>query len=242
MQVSLIVFISTIMGFLFPFLSRRPSKFMPADAATAAVMFCHLPRFPRGINKNHKKRFKKLWFDLIKGSILCGAVCGLITFFFMFKMPFYQGIFISLLCLIMVFMALIDARFQIIPDFFTVPLLIMGIAFANFDSYVDVNDSILGALFGYGAPTLAGVLISWRTKRAIGGGDVKLLAALGAWFGIIGLNFIVFVSVLLFGFYSFLTKQKYLPYGPFAAIAVIGTAIMQFGFDIIPLEFILATK
>ena len=66
----------------------------------------------------------------------------------------------------------------------------------------------------------------FRNIEAMGLGDAKLLAAMGAWFGIIALPFILFIASvvgLLFALPSLLKKKKNLqskiPFGPFLIFA-----------------------
>ena len=221
MFITLTILLSSLLGFIIPYLSRRFAKFMPADAATAFVFMWHLPHFPKPISKKHQTRFKSLWQKLLISSVFCAALSGLLAVFLLLTQPLPIALSFLLLSLAMIFMAFIDARFQILPDILTVPLLLLGIASAYFYEHITIEESILGSLFGYFVPTIAGVLMCFRCHRAIGGGDIKLLSALGAWFGIIGLNFIIIFSAIFFGLYTLITKRRIAPYGPFMAMAAI---------------------
>jgi prepilin peptidase CpaA len=76
----------------------------------------------------------------------------------------------------------------------TLPLLGTGILYHAV--YGNLGDSLLGVLFGFGA------LVALHVIGGMGAGDVKLMAALGAWLGM-PLTFYVFIaSSLAAGVYS----------------------------------------
>ena len=94
----------------------------------------------------------------------------------------------------LVALALLDASHLWLPDRLTLPLGVAGVAtsFAGFGP--TPGDSLLGA--GAGLAALA--LIGWAYRRVrgragLGGGDPKLLGAIGAW---LGWQFLPFVLLL----------------------------------------------
>ncbi|WP_370569944.1 A24 family peptidase [Erwinia sp. S43] len=83
-------------------------------------------------------------------------------------------------------LTLIDIEHQLLPDLLTLPLLWLGMLFQLLHClpHISLQQSVIGALVGY--------LVLWllaygyrllRGKEALGLGDAKLLAALGAWLG-----------------------------------------------------------
>ncbi len=75
-----------------------------------------------------------------------------------------------------------DAKHGLLPDRFTCPLLWSGLLFYQVCNPDGLADALWGAIIGYG--TFA--VIYWgyrilRHKEGLGYGDVKFLAALGAW-------------------------------------------------------------
>ncbi len=75
-----------------------------------------------------------------------------------------------------------DAKHGLLPDRFTCPLLWSGLLFSQVCNPDGLADALWGAIIGYG--TFA--VIYWgyrilRHKEGLGYGDVKFLAALGAW-------------------------------------------------------------
>ncbi|WP_390216589.1 prepilin peptidase [Brenneria goodwinii] len=81
-------------------------------------------------------------------------------------------------------LAAIDARTWLLPDALTLPLLWLGLGFNLFDTFVPLAQAVAGAMAGYLLPwcLLWGFKLL-RGKDGLGYGDLKLLAALGAWLG-----------------------------------------------------------
>lgn len=73
--------------------------------------------------------------------------------------------------------AYIDWRHLVLPNLIVLPVWIAGLAWAGFAGHV--QEALLGTALGF-IPGFIGFL-----SGGLGGGDVKLMAALGAWFGIL---------------------------------------------------------
>lgn len=124
----------------------------------------------------------------------------------------------------------IDYRLQIIPNRLNLTIFEIGIIFTFLYGLSDIAISInmfLGMLAGGGIfllITLVGGLI--YGKEAMGFGDVKLMGALGLFFGLSNIIIITLVSFLIGAVLSIgllATKIKksdeYIPFGPFIVIA-----------------------
>ena len=124
----------------------------------------------------------------------------------------------------------IDYRLQIIPNRLNLTIFEIGIIFAFLYGLSDVAITInmlLGMLAGGGIfllITLLGGL--FYGKEAMGFGDVKLMGALGLYFGLSNIIIITLVSFLIGAILSIIllvTKIKksdeYIPFGPFIVIA-----------------------
>lgn len=91
----------------------------------------------------------------------------------------------------------IDARTHLLPDQLTLPLLWLGllVALPGPGMFVNAHAAILGAVLGYAAlwcpSTVHRLLIG---TDGMGGGDFKLLAALGAWTGPVALLPILLIA------------------------------------------------
>jgi leader peptidase (prepilin peptidase) / N-methyltransferase len=137
----------------------------------------------------------------------------------------------------------IDLRHQIIPDVISLPGIPVFFLLAVFFMDVPIWEALLGILIGGGSLFAIAFLYEIITKReGMGGGDIKLLAMLGAFLGWKSLFFILFVSSLLgavVGVSAMIMKgqdMKYaVPFGPFLSIAAVaylfvGADVMKFLF------------
>jgi leader peptidase (prepilin peptidase)/N-methyltransferase len=94
-------------------------------------------------------------------------------------------------------LAAIDARWQILPDRLTLPLIPAGLGVL----WLIDPDSLADHALATGAGGTAFALIGWAYRRirhrgGLGFGDAKLLAAAGAWVGIPGLPTVVLYASL----------------------------------------------
>jgi prepilin peptidase CpaA len=79
----------------------------------------------------------------------------------------------------------------------TLPLLVSGIAYhAIWGEPIDVVGSVVGMLLG------AGILFIFYVMGGMGAGDVKLMAAFGAWLGLPYIFYVFVASALAAGVYS----------------------------------------
>ncbi|MBI1914723.1 MAG: prepilin peptidase [Planctomycetes bacterium] len=101
-------------------------------------------------------------------------------------------------------LAFIDLCKYKIYNIFTYPLLLAGLVYHGMTGGLpDLGDSLLGTLLGFG------LLLPFYALGGMGGGDVKLMAAVGAWLGL-PLTFVVFlVSSLLAGVYAVILVVSY---------------------------------
>ncbi|MEX2943555.1 A24 family peptidase [Serratia fonticola] len=81
-------------------------------------------------------------------------------------------------------LAVIDHHRQLLPDVLTLPLLWMGLLFNIQGHFASLEQATIGAVAGYVCLWSVFWLFKLATgKEALGYGDFKLLAALGAWLG-----------------------------------------------------------
>lgn len=135
----------------------------------------------------------------------------------------------SLFLTILLGISLTDARFYLIPDEFSVGGATLGLILAPFAGGPSLTRAALGAAVGFGllwAVARAGkVLFPGAMERAgvdeaMGGGDIKMMALVGAFLGPAGVFLTVFlgslVGLVIFGPISLLTR-KLIPFGVFLA-------------------------
>jgi leader peptidase (prepilin peptidase)/N-methyltransferase len=168
-------------------------------------------------------------------EFFCGLISVAVALHFGFSAA---GVSALILSWALVVLALIDFDTQLLPDSITLPLLWAGIV-ANYNgTFVTLEESILGAIFGY----LSLWMVFWGFKLAtgkdgMGYGDFKLLAVLGAWLGwhilplVIVLSSVVGaaigISMMVFASHD---KTKPIPFGPYLAIS--GWIAMLWGDEI----------
>lgn len=129
--------------------------------------------------------------------------------------------------------AITDWRKRIIPDWTWVLILITGIFCAVMSErigrdvqgilYVPLLERIAGLLFP--AAVLLIIALKWG---GVGGGDIKLTAALGFAFGLYGLVFILFFAVVHACIYAGAARQKSVPLAVFLAVGFLAYACIYF--------------
>jgi leader peptidase (prepilin peptidase)/N-methyltransferase len=130
--------------------------------------------------------------------------------------------------------SLSDARFYIIPDQFSVGGAILGLLFSIVPgSELVWTRALLGSAVGYGAMWAVAIGGTWLVEfvrpgrleeagvdRALGGGDVKMMAMVGAFLGVWGVVTTVFFgclfALIVYGPISYLTRRL-VPLGIFLA-------------------------
>ncbi len=133
----------------------------------------------------------------------------------------------------LVVISFIDLRHQIIPDAISLPGILAGFIISLIFVHITWYDSLIGIIAGGGVLYLVAFLFEVITgKEGMGGGDIKLLAMIGAWMGWRALPFIILLSSLtgiFIGGGSLLISRQGLgariPFGPFLAL---GTLVYLF--------------
>lgn len=85
---------------------------------------------------------------------------------------------------VLVALSVIDLRTRRLPSAIVLPTLWAGLVLNAGHVFTTPEDAILGAVAGYGSLWLLGAAYSVRRPAAFGGGDLKLCAMIGAWFGV----------------------------------------------------------
>lgn len=142
----------------------------------------------------------------------------------LFVFAYYNiGLQLSLLRALVVMSSLIvvtfiDFEYSIIPDEVNLFIFITGIMFNIFIRDISIADQALGILVGGGIL----LLIATVTGGAMGGGDIKLMAAMGVYLGPMKMSLALFLGFILGAFIGValvITKIKgrkdYIPFGPY---------------------------
>ncbi len=122
--------------------------------------------------------------------------------------------------------AVIDLHHLIIPDRISLPGILAGMVVSFANPLVTWQQAALGALLGGGVLWL----VAWgyaavRGHEGMGGGDIKLLAMIGAWLGWPCLPFVVFIGSLfglVAGIGAMIRQRRggktVIPFGPFLVL------------------------
>ncbi len=136
-------------------------------------------------------------------------------------------LFITIYLVLNAFLVWNDICLGLLPDRFTCPLLWAGLMYFSWCNPMLLQEKVLGAIAGYaGFAALYWGYRLLRGQEGLGYGDVKFLAALGAWHGWEVLPILVFSAALLALCLTCLLALKSrntqaiknpLPFGPFLA-------------------------
>ncbi len=122
----------------------------------------------------------------------------------------------------------IDLKHMYLPDIMTIPGLIFALLISVFNTDPNLMDASIGVVFGGGILwTLAFAYKRWRGIDGMGGGDIKLLAWIGALLGFQSVSIILLISSIagtFVGAYFLMIKNEdsktfAIPFGPFLITA-----------------------
>ena len=147
-----------------------------------------------------------------------------------FEFAFYFLFSAALLVIIF-----IDIHHQLIPDVISLPGIVIGFAGSFLNSTVSWQQSAFGILLGGGVLYAIALGYYLLTKRdGMGGGDIKLLAMIGAFLGWQSLLYVIFASSLLgsiVGIAAMFKQRKggqtRIPFGPFLSLAALSWIFFQ---------------
>ncbi|WP_280638191.1 prepilin peptidase [Chromobacterium violaceum] len=157
-------------------------------------------------------------------ELLCGALYGFLAWKLGWGWPLAGALVLTAVLLALAF---IDFDTKLLPDGLTLPLLWGGLLFNLMTGLVPLSAAVLGAVYGY--MTLWLVSHAYKLvagRHGMGGGDFKLLAALGAWLGWTMLPLIILLSSLVGAVCgiammsaSRVGRGQEIPFGPYLSAA-----------------------
>jgi leader peptidase (prepilin peptidase)/N-methyltransferase len=129
----------------------------------------------------------------------------------------------------LIVITVIDLYHQIIPDVISLPGIAMGLLLSLINPYITFSNSLIGVLIGGGSLFAVATLYQWLFKReGMGGGDVKLLAMIGAFLGWKAVILTIFLSSLIGSMVGIIVMVlkgrdfKYaIPFGPFLSLGAV---------------------
>lgn len=128
---------------------------------------------------------------------------------------------------ILITLSFIDGKTEFLPDDLTLPGLWLGLIINIHGTFCDLQSAVLGAIIGYMLLWSIFWIYQFMThKEAMGYGDFKLLAMLGAFLGWQALPSIILIASMLgtlTGVFLLYYKKRYLSqpmaFGPFLAFS-----------------------
>ena len=124
----------------------------------------------------------------------------------------------------LVIITVVDIKHQIIPDVITLPGLALGLAAGSYS--IGYANSFMGFLLGCGLFYLLAIL----SNGGLGGGDIKYIAAAGAFVGWQKVLLIIFIGAVLGTFVGLFqigfqkkTRKNIIPFGPLLSLATLIT-------------------
>jgi len=129
----------------------------------------------------------------------------------------------------LIVISIIDLYHQIIPDVISLPGIGVGLLASLAIPQINFIDSLIGALLGGGSLFIVATLYQWLFKReGMGGGDVKLLAMIGAFLGWKAVILTILLGSLLGSISGIIVMVlrgkdfKYaIPFGPFLSLGAV---------------------
>ncbi|MBW1796420.1 MAG: prepilin peptidase, partial [Deltaproteobacteria bacterium] len=141
----------------------------------------------------------------------------------------WEGIFLYALVAALLVITFIDIDHKIIPDVITYPGIVVGFLTSLVLGRITYKESLFGIILGGGVLLLIALGYYLLTKReGMGGGDIKLLAMIGAFLGWKGVIFTVFVGSAIgtvVGIALALRTEEgrklAIPFGPFLSLGAL---------------------
>lgn len=161
---------------------------------------------------------------------LVELINGLLTLFLFRSFgPTPAFLVLFVFCCALVVITFIDLEHQIIPDVISIPGIVVGFLCSFVIHGHSWQNSLIGIIAGGGSLLLVAYGYQWLTgKEGMGGGDIKLLAMMGAFLGWRSVPFIIFSASLLgsvIGISLMVARGRdaklAIPFGPFLAFGAI---------------------
>ena len=214
-----------VFGLFIPYMSRRFAKFMPATLGYALYRLLKPVKKVRAEKRKANWLYAKMMSQYRWRSVMYGLLTAALSYGAFWEwgseLIWWKLVFVWFLLLL----TEIDIRIQILPDILTIPFLLLGFAFSIYTGLWTMPlDAVNGSLIGYFVPVLASLFFVSKGNDAFGGGDIKLLSALGAWFGVEHLMLVLVEACVLFALHAAIVRRRQGAFGPAIAIAAIAMA------------------
>ncbi len=160
-------------------------------------------------------------------ELLTGAIWAGMAWAYPLELEGLRGAFFFTILLGITFT---DAREQIIPDEFSLGGVAVGILFSLAGGLSTLLPALVGAATGFAVLWIVGAVGGLILKKeAMGGGDVKMMAMVGAFVGWQGVLLTIFlgalVGTIIYLPRSLMGSRKEIPFGVFLALGAATTWI-----------------
>ena len=125
---------------------------------------------------------------------------------------------------LLLFMTITDFEQQVILNEMVFVFALLGLCY-TLHLQLSLQNHLLAALGG----GLLFLFLAFISRGAVGGGDIKLIAALGLWLGIKALITVIIYGAIAGGIAALLLllskkikRKQYLAYGPYFALSAVG--------------------
>jgi leader peptidase (prepilin peptidase)/N-methyltransferase len=178
----------------------------------------------------HCKGSISIQYPLVEGITALSSL-----FLFMKFGPSLSYLIYFALVASLIVITVIDLYHQIIPDGISLPGIGVGLLTSLVNPQITFFNSLMGILLGGGSLFLVATLYEWIFKReGMGGGDVKLLAMIGAFLGWKAVILTILLSSLIgsiTGILIMILKGKdfkyAIPFGPFLSLGAVITLFYE---------------
>ncbi len=141
----------------------------------------------------------------------------------------FEALRLAIFFTLLLGIAATDARYYIIPDQFSIGGLVIGLLLSVAPGGITAVSAVTGAALGFGLLYLTAVVGERLLKKpAMGGGDIKMIAMIGAFLGPVGVLLSIFIGALV-GVIIFtpisLKTGRLVPFGIFLAVGAAVTDV-----------------
>lgn len=135
---------------------------------------------------------------IAKDHLAIELVAGLIGGLALFVSPDAAGLAGAIFGWLLMTLAALDVKYHWLPDRLTAALALSGL-FAGFViAYPDMVDRLIGGAVGFAAlAVIAALYKNIRNREGLGGGDPKMLGAIGCWLGWQALPLVLLLASLV---------------------------------------------
>ncbi len=204
------------------------ARIIPQKVLQCAKTPLHTWQGPGGGLEHRVPISRRIWVPVVNAS-LWAYTSGTVI-----HLTFWAALLWACLQSTLVLLALIDWDTTLLPNWIVLPLGLAGLAssFAGFTSHSLLASAgsatlVLGLMGG-----LAWVFQRIKGESGVGGGDLKLLAALATWWGVVGVLYVVLWASLgtvvwyfVWRRFKGMSSESEWPFGPAIVVAALAWSL-----------------